>query len=180
MLMPLEDEVWRPVEGFEGIYEVSNQGRIRSLDRYIPFRRYGKEQKSFVRGTVLKERPDEQERYSVYLCRNGTKTTRKVHQLVLEAFVGPRPKGYEACHKNDVSTDNRLENLYWGTREQNVSDQKRNGKCRNQNTNATHCRRGHPFDEDNTLWLWREARGKYQRRCGACYRVYQESLRVAK
>lgn len=176
----LEDEVWRSISGFEGIYEVSNQGRIRSLDRYIRFGRYGKEQKSFLKGVVLKARPDEQERYSVYLCRDGEKTVRKVHQLVLEAFVGPRPKGYEACHKNDVSTDNRLENLYWGTREQNVSDQKRNGKYKNQNTDATHCRRGHPFDENNTLWRWHKSRGKYQRRCGACHRAYRKGLRADK
>lgn len=49
-----------------------------------------------------------------------------VHALMLETFVGPRPEGYVACHRNDVKYDNRLVNLYWGTKSQNALDAKRN------------------------------------------------------
>jgi len=49
-----------------------------------------------------------------------------VHVLVLEAFVGPRPDGHVACHRNDQSHDNRIANLYWGTVDDNVADRIRN------------------------------------------------------
>ena len=166
----LSTETWKSIPGYEGLYEVSDLGRVRSLDRIDTAGRRCK-------GRVLKPRPNEWNRYSVYLCKDGYNRIRKVHQLVLEAFVGPRPEGYEACHKNDESTDNRLDNLYWGTREQNIADQKRNGKFVSYNGNATHCRRGHPFDDTNTLRVWHATRGKYQRKCGECHRAYEAGRR---
>jgi hypothetical protein len=50
-----------------------------------------------------------------------------VHRLVLAAFVGPCPSAHECCHRNGNPSDNRLENLYWGTRSQNMADSKRHG-----------------------------------------------------
>ena len=59
--------------------------------------------------------------------QNGIPKTRLLHHLVLEAFVGPCPEGMETCHENDISNDNRVENLRWGTRESNFRDRDRNG-----------------------------------------------------
>ncbi len=53
-----------------------------------------------------------------------------VHVLVLEAFVGPRPSGFDACHWNDVKTDNRIENLRWASHRDNANDAVRNGRLR--------------------------------------------------
>ncbi len=53
-----------------------------------------------------------------------------VHLLMLEAFIGPRPAGFYACHGNDVKDDNRLENLRWDTKQANWRDRKANGRCR--------------------------------------------------
>lgn len=62
------------------------------------------------------------------LRRNdGKRQGRVVHVLVLLSHVGPRPPGCDACHKNDIRDDNRLDNLYWGTRSKNVLDAYRNG-----------------------------------------------------
>jgi hypothetical protein len=66
-------------------------------------------------------------RLSVALCVGSELETKLVHRLVLEAFVGPCPPGLEGCHRNDDSSDNRLENLYWGTHRQNMADRERNG-----------------------------------------------------
>jgi hypothetical protein len=55
---------------------------------------------------------------------------RYVHHLVLEAFVGPRPKGMECCHWDDDATNNRLSNLRWGTRLDNMQDRIRNGRAK--------------------------------------------------
>lgn len=62
--------------------------------------------------------------------KEGKRRTIVVHQLVLMAFSGVRPKGKIACHKNDIGWDNRPENLYWGTYQDNYEDQKRNGKMK--------------------------------------------------
>ena len=57
----------------------------------------------------------------------GESKTVCVHRLVLETFVGPKPDGQEACHINGDPTDNRVENLYWGSRSQNMQDMSRHG-----------------------------------------------------
>lgn len=65
---------------------------------------------------------------SVGLRRNGkTYTGQRVHVLVLTAFIGPRPAGMVSRHLNDIPTDNRLENLAWGTQKDNLEDSRRNG-----------------------------------------------------
>lgn len=175
-LLIQETEHWLPIPGYEGLYEVSDLGRVRSLDREVTCNnRWGGITSWLQHGRVLKPRPNEWNRYSVYLCRNGEKHSRKVHQLVLEAFVGPRPEGYLACHKNDVSNDNRLENLYWGTQRDNTRDQQANGKYRNHNSERTHCQRGHPFDEENTLLVWHSTRESFQRKCKVCHDAYEMS-----
>ncbi|WP_353057975.1 NUMOD4 motif-containing HNH endonuclease [Propionimicrobium sp. PCR01-08-3] len=114
-------ELWLPVVEYEGLYEVSDLGRVRSLDRVT-------KQGAKKVGRVLKpHKSGHSTHQQVHLCRDGTSKSRKVHQLVLEAFVGPRPDGCMALHYNDVKTDNRLVNLRWGTCQENRQDAIRNG-----------------------------------------------------
>lgn len=63
----------------------------------------------------------------VSLCRYGIRKHFLVHHLVLLAFVGPRPEGTECCHRDGNHSNNCLENLYWGTHEQNLMDSMRLG-----------------------------------------------------
>ena len=117
-------ETWKPVPGYEGLYEVSDFGRVRSLDRRVRCAHGGTR---FVRGQVL--RPGTMNEYghvSVMLGRGGG--SRCVHDLVLSAFVGPRPEGFEARHLDTNGFDNRLPNLAWGTKSQNGKDVTRAGK----------------------------------------------------
>ena len=104
-------ETWRPVIGYEGRYEVSDHGRVRSLrffNRSVDRRR---KTPLLMRLTIGK---------SGYLQVSlGHSVTRTVHGLVLEAFVGPRPVGYEASHLNGQRPDNRLVNLRWETHAEN-------------------------------------------------------------
>jgi hypothetical protein len=100
--------LWKPVLGFEGFYEVSNQGQVRNART----------------GRVLRPGPSNFGHLSVVLGRGNT---RMVHALVLEAFVGPRPKGKESCHFDGNPANNRLENLRWGTRSENNLDAVRHG-----------------------------------------------------
>lgn len=95
-------EAWKPVAGYEGIYEVSNMGNIR---------RGGKFLKGYVRPNGYVD---------ISLSKDGGKVTRKLHRLVADAFV-PNPENAEFInHKNEIKTDNRAENLEWCSFEYNV------------------------------------------------------------
>lgn len=143
---------WRPVPGKEGRYEVSQDGAVRSLPRRVEHPLGPK----FFRGKILSPRRGRRGRLRVLI--EGV--DRYVHHLVLEAFVGPRPAGQEGRHLNDNPIDNRLENLAWGTRSQNLHDRVRNGI--HHQANKTHCPQGHEYNEANT------ERGVRGRRCRAC------------
>lgn len=116
-------EVWKPIPGYEEQYEVSNLGRVRSLTRQLP----GK-YKRIRKGQLLKPRLNREGYYEVSLCKYNKLRYARVHILVLEAFVGLRLKGYNGLHRNDVKTDNVLNNLYWGTHQENAEDARKNGK----------------------------------------------------
>lgn len=136
---------WLPIVDFDG-YEVSDDGRVRSLDRWVPAGPSGKSAR-FVTGRVLKLRLRPPRGYPMVTLGHSDK--RYVHRLVLEAFVGPCPDGMECLHRNDDPTDNRLCNLRWGTRAQNLADRVLNGNPHNHGS-KTHCLRGHEFTPENT------------------------------
>lgn len=114
----VSDEIWLPIPGLEGRYEVSNHARVRSLSKW---KRNGLiKQSEKVGYMTVKLYPGATEDNRTYL----------VHRLVLMAFVGPCPDGMEALHKNGVSTDNFLSNLRWGTHKDNMHDMQRHGAHR--------------------------------------------------
>ena len=123
----LPGERWIPLPRFEGVYEISDYGRVRSLERRVytdgP---HGKITERLYRTKIL--RTCVSDGYpQVRLCRqiSATKSEQKnlrIHRLVLIAFRGPRPKGLCACHNNGISTDCRLSNLRWDTYGSNVAD----------------------------------------------------------
>jgi hypothetical protein len=121
-------EEWRAVVGFEGQYEVSSLGRVRSIDRYQTYEsvRGGKAVAvtRFLKGKLL--RPGWTGSHLTVAIGKGNSQT--VHHLMLEAFVGPRPPGHEGCHYDDDGRRNVLENLSWGTRSKNLHDAIRNGR----------------------------------------------------
>jgi HNH endonuclease/NUMOD4 motif len=110
-----------PVPGASG-YEVSNRGGFRSVDRLSADGRRlkGKPLKPVTTSTV----PYPAVKYT--LDSGGQTNPRCVHVIELEAFTGPCPPGMEACHLDDVSAHNCLENLRWDTPEGNLADRLRN------------------------------------------------------
>ena len=112
------EETWAQIKGFEGIYEVSTFGRIRSLDRPQRVRGNGI---SLQKGQILKQWKQGGYMYCD-LRKPGIKQRARIHVVVLETFVCPRPSGMIACHNNGDQTDNRLCNLRWGTHEDNAKD----------------------------------------------------------
>ena len=105
-------ETWLAVIGYEGLYEVSNDGRIRNART----------------GKLKVYTYDKQKRRPfVGLWRNNKIRIIYPHKAVLEAFVGPRPKGMEACHNNGDPFDNKVTNLRWDTPRNNQLDRIKHG-----------------------------------------------------
>ena len=137
-------EEWRSVVGYEGYYEVSNLGHVRSVDRLVEWNGT----KKLIKGSTMRGTPKVGSGYrQVKLSKDGKGKTLVVHRLVLEAFVGPCPPGAEGLHWDDDKENNALSNLRWGTRRENLLDRVRNG--RHHFATRTHCSKGHPLSGEN-------------------------------
>lgn len=133
----LPGEEWRDIAGYEGAYQVSNKGRVLSLWGSAPQPKDGDDEaamRAFVaqlprlRNRILKVNTDNYgKRETVALCFMAKVRRFQVHRLVLQAFVGPCPEGMECRHLDGSHLNNRLENLAWGTREENMEDMRRHG-----------------------------------------------------
>ena len=146
-------ENWLPVVGYEGLYEVSDLGRVRSL-----------------RSGHLLKMATNRGYPRVGLNKDGNARAVRVHILVAAAFIGPRPDGQEVCHANGVKTDNRVTNLRYDTHAENNRDIVRHGHHFRQQTD--HCPYGHPYDGHTGV----------QRTCSICrrkaYQRYNEKVRA--
>lgn len=114
----MTEEKWKPIEGYAGLYEVSNLGRVRSVDR-ITTMKNGVRRKTH--GTVLK--PAQGNGAGNYLCvtlsKNGRMKKKLVHRLVASAFI-PNPENLpEINHKDEDKTNNKADNLEWCDRRYN-------------------------------------------------------------
>ena len=159
-MLNVTDEQWRPVAGYEGIYMVSDHGRIRNCK---PAQR------------ILKQCTTLRGYKRVGLCRNGTQITQRVHRLVLEAFISPCPEGMEACHEDHNPGNNKLSNLHWDTHLANVLDSVRAGRISlskrhtgRRRVNLLYCRRRHPLTPWNTAI---RRKGTEQTYCVSCGRA---------
>lgn len=138
-------EEWRPVVGWEGLYEVSDAGQVRSLPRRV---RGGGGSHAIRGGRVLRQSSDDQGYRTVSLSNSGTHTGH-VHRLVLEAFAGPMPDGLEVRHLDGNPANNARTNLAYGTGAENWADRRRHGTG-NWALARGACLHGHPWTEQNT------------------------------
>lgn len=154
-------ERWLPVVGYEGFYEVSNLGRVRSVDRQI---RHRDGSLHMYPSRVLK--PSVTTNGYAYISVSVNKAQRSVavHRLVATAFLGPAPDGMEVCHRNGDELDNRSENLRYGTHGSNVLDTVRMGT--HWFAQKTHCPREHEYTAENT-----RVEPSGSRRCRTCDRL---------
>ena len=116
-------EKWKDIPGYEGYYQVSNLGRIKSLPRTSSRNsRRGSKYIFTVRERILKPGKTLANYLFVNLSKGGEKKAFSIHVLVLTLFVGPCPQDMECCHENGNPGDNRLANLRWDTYSQNSCD----------------------------------------------------------
>lgn len=143
-----EEEVWKDILGYEGLYQVSNMGRVRSLDREVA-------DGSGVRianGKVLKSEMLQNDYLRVGLHKDGKRKWFLVHRLVYAAFNGEIPDGLQVNHIDEDKTNNRLENLNLMTPKQNTNFGTRNQRVAKANIN--HPSMSKPvvaFNEDNEI-----------------------------
>ena len=171
-------ETWKQVVGFEGAYEVSDLGRVRSMPRQALKLIHGKAVIVNYKGSILKARPVHHGYLHVSL---GARNDRYIHILVLEAFVGACPSGHQSAHDDGNAGNNMLSNLSWKTPLDNSHDKYRHGTAlfgdRNPNRRKMHCPQGHEYTDDNTRWI------ANRRHCKTCGRIsalaYYHAKKVA-
>lgn len=127
-------EKWRDIEGYEGIYQVSNEGRVKTLGRTVTYRS-GKIR--YFEPKILSQHYDKDGYCQVSFCIDGKSYQKKVHRLVAQAFI-PNPNNYPMVnHKDECKTNNFVENLEWcdckynlnyGTNPARISERVRNNK----------------------------------------------------
>lgn len=159
------DERWRWVVTHQGAYEVSDCGRVRSVDRITTAGHR-------VRGRVLAQSVTKSGYLQVTL--SSPRRSVQVHRLVLEAFVGPAPDNADGCHNNSERQDNRVSNLRWDSRSGNLRDAVVLGTL--WNMKKEHCPRRHLLKEPNLTGTYAKAR---HRRCLACDRANRRIKRRA-
>lgn len=110
-------EEWRDIPGYEGLYQVSNLGRVRSLDRYVD---HG-QTKALRKGRILKQGRASGGYMMVQLCNGGGGSNKLVHRLVADLFVPNVENLAEVNHKDENKENNRADNLEWCTRSYNIN-----------------------------------------------------------
>ena len=119
-------EEWRDIPGYEGLYQVSNLGRVRNIRLVIKPRIPGMPRRGA--GSLMPQLKRKDGYRGVHLCRDGKAKVFSIHALVLTAFVSPRPEGFVCNHLNGDPADNRVENLEWCTQKANIAQSIRAGK----------------------------------------------------
>ncbi|MEA4972347.1 MAG: NUMOD4 motif-containing HNH endonuclease [Candidatus Metalachnospira sp.] len=124
------NEIWKDIPGYEGEYQASNFGRIKSLERKVQSVQWSTH-RPFMRTVpekILKPGRFCKTGHVSVVLRKGSNGT-PVHQLIMRTFIGEPPNGMEVLHRNGNPQDNRLSNLRYGTRTENILDVYRQGKA---------------------------------------------------
>jgi hypothetical protein len=164
-------ERWLPVVGFEGSYEVSDQGRVRSLDRVVRRSDGGTERR---KGQMMFRCVHHSGYTLTKLRKDGKARPVFVHVLVAEAFLGPKPSpSHQVAHRDGGRNNNALDNLRWATPKQNAGED-RNAHGRTMR-GAVHNKT--PFvDEDIYAIRQRHATGESQASIARSYDVSAHSI----
>ena len=163
-----ESEIWKDVVGYDGRYQVSDKGNVRSVARKDSIgRKCG--------GRMLKPTYDKDGYLRVNLCKNGKQKTRFIHRLVAGAFI-PNPNGYsEINHRDENKVNNYANNLEWCTREHNVNHGtliERSAQARSKKVKATNIETNEVITFNSTVEAGRKGydQGGVTKACRGVYK----------
>jgi hypothetical protein len=122
-----QDEIWLSISGFEGIYEISNKGRVKSLFRQF-IRSNGCVQT--IQERIIRQRNHPNGYLMVSLSNRGIYTHFLVHRIVAKAFIGEEPAGHEVAHNDGIKTNNCVENIRYALPIDNTADNYGHGKIK--------------------------------------------------
>jgi hypothetical protein len=117
------ERIWKDILNFEGLYQGSNDGLVKSLERYVKCK-YGVR---LIKERILKPSQDKDGYLVVSLCKEGNVDQYFIHTLICTTFHGPCPEGMECRHLDNNTTNNHVDNLCWGTKKENQHDRIANG-----------------------------------------------------
>lgn len=162
-----KEEIWKPIEGYEGYYEVSNLGKVRSVDRYITYNICKKIAIRHQKEVVLQDKPSKLGYPIIHLSKDGKTKPFYVHRLVANAFVD-NPNGFTYInHKDENKANNNAYNLEWCTQQYNstygTAIERKCLKTRNKNGNpmAVNC-----YDKSLNLLCTYPSMNEAKRRLG--------------
>lgn len=121
----MQEEIWKPISGYEGIYEVSSIGRIKSLER-IKYGNYLQKERILTLSYRNMSRA-KGGYYTILLCKNKVNKRFLVHRLVAVTFLENKEKKSQVNHKNGIKKDNKVDNLEWVTPKENIQHSFRTG-----------------------------------------------------
>lgn len=110
-------ELWKPIEGYEGLYEISNYGEVKSLDKWVDI---GMGRKQFLKGKIRPSAVSSNGYRMITLTKNKRPTTYCIHALVATNFISNPLKKPIVNHRNASKIDNYIENLEWATYSENI------------------------------------------------------------
>lgn len=156
------DEEWRPVVGYEGFYEVSNTGKVRSLDRCVQQRNMYKEVTHIYRGRELKLKKHRDGYLVATLCKGKTMKCFQVHRIVASAFIPNPDRLPQINHKDENKQNNNVNNLEWctskynnnyGTRSQRMAITQKGHICSEETRRKiSECKKGKYVGEKNPMY----------------------------
>ena len=166
------EEIWKDIEGYEGTYQVSNLGRVRSLDRYTeqPCVKGGTHER-LRKGCILKQRQSRRGYKTIHLYNQADhkKHLYYVHRLVAFAFVPGYSEDKEVNHKDEVITNNHADNLEWITQIENL----RYG-TRGQRVNKNRLKSVQQYDTEGNLIATFKSMSDAERETG----IFRRSIRL--
>lgn len=157
-------EEWRPVVGYEDRYEISSQGKLRSIARVG----IAKNGQKFTRKSKMLSPYIDKDGYRKFGLRGrGKRRNKFIHRMVVEAFVGEIPEGMLVCHNDGNPANNNVVNLRIGDHSDNALDMRKHGT--NPQVNRERCSRGHLLEPWNCVEYDKKKR---KRNCKACMRAH--------